>query len=178
MKLLIAGIGNIFCGDDAFGSVVAQQLASVPLPAGVTAVDFGIRSYDLAYAIAEGCDAVIFIDAASGGGRPGALSLLELDPQKLAEAGAPVNGHSLNPIAVLQMVRAFGGTLGRLFLLGCQPAILDREDGQLELSPEVAAAVPEAVRLICSLVNDLAGPRSPARTNQQSGLAEAAMERS
>jgi hydrogenase maturation protease len=177
MKILIAGIGNVFHGDDAFGVEVVRRLASAPLPAGVSAVDFGIRSYDLAYAIADGCDAVIFVDAASHGERPGAVSLLELDPQKLTDAVAPANGHSLNPVAVLQMVRAFGGTLGRLFLVGCQPAVLDRDDGQLELSPDVAAAVPKAVEMVRSLVKDLLEPKAQAWTDQKSGLAEAAMER-
>ncbi len=176
-KILIAGIGNIFHGDDAFGVEVARQLASVALPPGVEAVDFGIRSYDLAYAIADGCDAIIFVDAATRGQEPGTLCLLELDPDDLAVASAAVNGHSLNPVAVLQMVRAFGAPLGRLYLVGCEPAVLDREDGQMMLSDEVAAAVPEAVRMICAHVNSLLESNPETRTHEQPGLAEAATER-
>ena len=72
-RILIACVGNIFHGDDAFGVEVARQLRQTPLPAGVQAIDFGIRSYDLAFAIADGYDAVVFVDATSRGDKPGTL---------------------------------------------------------------------------------------------------------
>ena len=53
-RILVAGIGNIFFGDDAFGCEVAAELAKRPLPDGIKVLrDFGIRSYDLAYAMME-----------------------------------------------------------------------------------------------------------------------------
>jgi hydrogenase maturation protease len=174
--ILIAGIGNIFHGDDAFGVEVAQRLAAAALPPGVQSVDFGIRSYDLAYAIADGCEAVVFVDAVSRGEKPGTLCLLELDPESLDTAAA-VNGHSLNPVAVLQMVRAFGGRLGRLYLVGCEAAVLERDDGEMTLSEPVAAAVPAAVELIGSLVNHLLEADAETWANVQPGLAQAATER-
>ena len=57
------GIGNIFLGDDGFGVAVAGRLARRELPAGVDVVDFGIRGMDLAYALGEGYDAAILLDA-------------------------------------------------------------------------------------------------------------------
>ena len=63
-RILVAGIGNIFFGDDAFGCEVAAELAKRSWPDGVSIVDFGIRAYDLAYAIMDGYDATILIDAA------------------------------------------------------------------------------------------------------------------
>jgi hydrogenase maturation protease len=176
--ILIAGIGNIFHGDDAFGVEVAQRLAAGGLPPGVQAVDFGIRSYDLAYAIADGCAAVVFVDAVSRGEKPGTLCLLELDPENLDAAAGAINGHSLNPVAVLQMVRAFGARLGRLYLVGCEAAVLERDDGEIRLSGPVAAAVPAAVELIGSLVNRLLEADAETWANEQPGLAKAAMERS
>jgi len=162
--ILIAGIGNIFHGDDAFGVEVAQRLAAAALPPGVQSVDFGIRSYDLAYAIADGCEAVVFVDAVSRGEKPGTLCLLELDPESL-------------DTAVLQMVRAFGGRLGRLYLVGCEAAVLERDDGEMTLSEPVAAAVPAAVELIGSLVNHLLEADAETWANVQPGLAQAATER-
>ena len=78
-KILVAGIGNIFFGDDAFGCEVARQLAQRPLPKGVCVTDFGIRSYDLAYAIMDGYDAIILVDATPQGAEPGTVYLIEPD---------------------------------------------------------------------------------------------------
>ncbi len=155
-RILIAGIGNIFLGDDAFGVEVARQLMQRPLPDEVRVVDFGIRSYDLAYAIMDGADATILVDATPRGEPPGTLYLMELDVNELKQSDAAgVDGHSMNPVRVLQMVRAFGGTPNRLYLAGCEPTALETEDGQMGLSAVVQAAVPRAVEMIELLVNDL-----------------------
>ncbi len=86
-RILIAGIGNIFLGDDAFGSEVARRLAAQPIPDGVRVVDFGIRGFDLAYALIDGYDATILVDATPRGGSPGTLYLIEPDPGEARDAG-------------------------------------------------------------------------------------------
>src|SRR2546423_2264508 len=125
-RILIAGIGNIFFGDDAFGVEVAQELSKRPLPAEVQVVDYGIRSYDLAYALADNYDAVILIDATSRGQEPGTLYLIEPD---LAELGTlteiAVDAHSMDPVRVLQMAQSLGGLTPPTYLLGCEPARLE-----------------------------------------------------
>lgn len=171
-RILIAGIGNVFLGDDAFGVEVVRQLRTVGLPASVQVTDFGIRSYDLAYAIADGYEAVIFVDAAARGERPGTLYLLELDLDNLEASTVAINGHSLNPVAVLQMVRSFEAKVGRLYLVGCEPAVLECEAGRMELSTAVAAAVPQAVKMIRRLLEDLA--EADPHTDREPGLVEAA----
>jgi hydrogenase maturation protease len=152
MRILVAGIGNIFFGDDAFGVEVARELLRREWPGDVRVEDFGIRSYDLAYAIMDGYDVVILIDAAPRGGAPGTVSLIEPDTAGL-EADEVVNAHSMNPVRVLQMVRSLGGETQRLYLVGCEPAVLETEE--LGLSGPVQSAVPEAVELIESLVREL-----------------------
>jgi hypothetical protein len=72
-NILIACIGNIFLGDDAFGVEVARRLANQALPEGVRVIDFGIRSYDLAYALMDDWEFVILVDAAPRGGLPGTV---------------------------------------------------------------------------------------------------------
>ena len=79
MKILVAGVGNIFLGDDAFGVEVARALSGRPLPEGVTVKDFGIRGFDLAYTMLDAWDTVILVDALSRGEAPGTLYLLEPD---------------------------------------------------------------------------------------------------
>ena len=154
MSILIAGIGNIFFGDDAFGCEVAQQLIREPLPDGVRAFDYGIRSYDLAYAMLEPNDAVILIDAVPRGEVAGTVFLLELDINKLDNAGIEsVNAHTMNPVAVMQLVRSLGGSPRKLYLIGCEPAVLETEE--LGLSEKVRSAVPLALDMIRELISKL-----------------------
>ena len=150
--LLIAGIGNIFFGDDAFGCEVAQQLARRPMPDGVEVCDYGIRGYDLAYALMDGRDAIL-LDTVSRGGEPGTLYLIEPSFDDLGDEDALPDGHSLDPVSVLRMIRSFGGRPGRLFLVGCEPSQLESDDGQMGLSEKVQAAVPHALELIESVID-------------------------
>lgn len=159
-RILIAGIGNIFFGDDAFGGEVIKELIKSPLPEGVVAVDFGIRSYDLAYAIMDGYAATILVDITARGEPPGTVYLIELDQEKIGkmEATTP-DGHSLDPVAVLRLTQSLGGQIERLYLLACEPAVLETEDGRIELSESVQAAVPEAVQMIRRLIDKLRSER-------------------
>jgi hydrogenase maturation protease len=153
-SILVAGVGNIFLGDDGFGVEAVRELSRGPLAEGVTVRDFGIRSYDLGYAIAEGYDAIVFVDATERGARPGTLSLIELDPPA-ADPGevAGVNGHSLHPATVLRMAAALGAPIGRLYLVGCEPVVL--ESDEIGLSPLVQASLPAAAEMIRSLLLEL-----------------------
>src|ERR1700756_3538403 len=108
-RILIAGIGNIFHGDDAFGVAMARRFSAMKMPEGVRVVDFGIRSYDLAYAIMDGYDAVILVDATARGQAPGTVYLLEPDLEAGGFAAAEADAHNMKVEGVLQMVRALGG---------------------------------------------------------------------
>ena len=145
-SILIAGIGNIFLGDDAFGVEVAQRLAGRAWPKGVRAADFGIRGYDLAFALLDGVDLTIFVDAVPRGGRPGTLYLIEPDTEVKGET---MDAHSMNPMAVLQLVKTMGGEFRRLLVLGCEPESCEEGMG---LSEAVAAAVEPAAAMIEELV--------------------------
>jgi len=153
-SVLIACIGNIFLGDDGFGCEVARHLTQIKWPDNVNVVDFGIRGLDLAYALLDGYDVTIFVDAAPRGDRPGTLYTIEpaLDEIENIQAGEMVDAHSMNPMAVLSMVKSMGGQFKKILLVGCEPATLGPEEGQMGLSDPVAAAVAEAVRVVESLV--------------------------
>ena len=155
-RILVAGIGNIFLGDDAFGVEVVNRLAKRELPAGVDVVDFGIRGMDLAYALQEPYDAAIFVDAAPRGEPPGTLSVIE--PER-PEDEAVVDTHGMDPVKVLALARELGRVPARTLVLACEPAnVIHGEPGEEltgELSEPVRAAVDEAVRLVESLATDL-----------------------
>jgi hydrogenase maturation protease len=160
--ILVAGIGNIFLGDDGFGSEVARQLASRPQPREVRVIDFGIRGFDLAYALMDGYDVTIFIDATARGAQPGTLYTIEPDLSELDDLDAQaamVEPHGMNPMKVLAMVKAMGGTFKRILLVGCEPATLGPEEGQLGLSEAVAEAVTAAVHVVESLLAEILDER-------------------
>jgi hydrogenase maturation protease len=154
-RILVAGVGNIFLGDDAFGVEVARRLMSRPQPEGVLVVDFGIRGLDLAYTLLDGYEAVVLVDAAPQGGAPGTLYVLEPDLESLTspEEGVPmIETHNLHPARVLRLVAAMGGRVRRLVVVGCQPGNSAEDDFSAEMSAPVRAAVDEAVALVESLV--------------------------
>jgi hydrogenase maturation protease len=155
-RILVAGVGNIFLGDDAFGSEVARRLMRRALPAEVQVNDYGTCSYDLAYAMMEGYEATILVDATSQGQLPGTVYLIEPDLNKLEKMDrAAFDGHSMNPVSVLQMLRSLGCRPRRLYLVGCEPAALGNDDGVIGLSESVQAAVPRAIEMVESLISDL-----------------------
>jgi hydrogenase maturation protease len=153
-RVLVAGIGNVFLGDDGFGVEVVARLARRPLPEGVEVADFGIRGFDLAYALMESYDVAVLVDALSQKGRPGELFVLEPDFDQVDDHGV-ADGHSMDPVAVLRLVKQFGGRPPRLFVVGCEPASLGDEEGYIGLSEPVQEALDGAVALVEELVQRL-----------------------
>jgi hydrogenase maturation protease len=153
-EILIAGIGNIFFGDDAFGCEVVRELTGRSLPENVRVVDYGIRSYDLAYALMDRYAATILIDAVRRGHAPGTLYLIEPEMDVLASEQFP-DGHSMTPASVLRMAKSLGGEPANIYLVGCEPSTLESEEGQMDLSDSVCAAVPRAAEMIEQFVSDL-----------------------
>ena len=153
-SILIAGIGNIFLGDDAFGCEVVKELQRRSWPENVRVEDFGIRGFDLAYAVLDGYDITIFVDAIARGESPGTLYTIEPEVNDLEALGAGVlETHSINPLSVLQMVKTMGGSFKKILLVGCEPATFGGEEGLMGLSKEVQSAVPAAAKLVESLIN-------------------------
>lgn len=162
-RILIAGIGNIFHRDDAFGVIVIRELLKHSTHLGVRIRDFGMRAYDLAYALTDGYDAVVLVDAAHLGKPPGTVSLSEPDVNRLDGLDQSVaNGDMMNPAAVIQMASSLGYRPTKLFLVGCEPANLGDDSGEFSLSAPVQAAVPRALAMIEDLVRDLLAGSKPA----------------
>jgi hydrogenase maturation protease len=163
-SILVAGIGNIFLGDDAFGVEVARRMAGLDLPASVRVADFGIRGFDLAYALQDGYETTILVDACPHGEAPGTLYVIEPDLKALDgpdAAPATVEAHAMNPMNVLRMAKAMNIEIKNVLLVGCEPETLGGEEGQMGLSAPVEAAVDEAVKLVASLVNRILNGNGP-----------------
>jgi hydrogenase maturation protease len=155
-RVLIAGIGNTFLGDDAFGCEVIRELERRPLALEARVVDFGIRSYDLACALTEQYEFIILVDACPRGAAPGTVYLIEPDLQDLQNRGpiAP-DAHTMNAGSVLQLAQLFGGVSGKVFLVGCEPkpAVTKDYNFQPGLSEPAGQALPQAVAMIESLLS-------------------------
>lgn len=156
-KVLVAGIGNIFLGDDAFGVETVRRLLGRELPAGVRVTDFGIRGFDLAYALQNGYETVILVDAYPHGQPPGTVYVVEPDMEALSqESGeSAVDTHGMNPVRVLQLAISMGIQPKRILLVGCEPEYLGGDEGHMGLSPAVESAVGEAAIKVESLVNQI-----------------------
>ena len=154
-SILIAGIGNIFLGDDGFGCEVLRHLSQRVWPENVRVFDFGIRGFDLTYALLDGVDVVILVDTTSRGGPPGTLYTIEPDLSELeaVDSAAPsIETHGMDPLKVLSMVTSMGGKLNKIVLIACEPETFGPEEGLMGLSEPVAAAVPTAVSIVETLV--------------------------
>jgi hydrogenase maturation protease len=154
-RVLVAGIGNIFLGDDAFGVEVVERLIRRPQPDGVRIVDFGIRGFDLAYAMLEPNEVVVLVDATQQGGAPGTLYLIEADTSPPANGQTPeIQAHSMTPGAVFHLIRAMGEQPpGRVLVVGCEPETFGPPElGQMGLSDSVAASVPGAIEMVEQVV--------------------------
>jgi hydrogenase maturation protease len=148
MALLVAGIGNLFLGDDGFGVEVLRRLSQRRLPDGVRAVDFGIRGVDLTYALLEEWEAAIFVDATPRGGEPGTVYVIE--PR--ADGPPSLEAHAMDPSRVLSLARELGRVPSILRVVGCEPSSVEERIG---LSPEVEAAVEPAIAKIEELISEL-----------------------
>lgn len=152
MSVLIACIGNIFQGDDAFGCEVARRLCARAPQTDVRVIDFGIRGLDLVYALLDPPEVTILVDAIQRGGAPGTLYTIEPELNDLDEGAAGIDPHSMDPLRVLRTVKGMGGRFHRVLLVGCEPGDLGGDEGRMGLTEPVVAALDEAVIVIEELI--------------------------
>ncbi len=144
-RTLVAGVGNIFQRDDAFGVEVIRLLESQPVPPGVKVADFGIRGVHLVYELLDGCDLFVLVDAAQRGCAPGTITVLEVEPTDMASPSGVLDAHGLAPDQVFAMLNSMGSRPGRSLVVACEPADVSAGMG---LSDQVRDALPHAVRAV------------------------------
>jgi hydrogenase maturation protease len=156
MKVLIAGVGNIFLGDDGFGVEVARALSRRQLPEGVSAKDYGIRGFDLAYALLDPWDLVIIADAVSRGETAGTLFVIEPELNGPGSANTELNPHGMDPVRVLSLAASMGTISAQVLVVGCEPNDFgDELEGRMGLSSPIQGAVGAA----CDMILELAAAR-------------------
>ena len=155
-RILVAGIGNVWLRDDGFGGQVAKALEEREVPPGVHVVDFGSGGLDLAYEVMRGYDALILIDVSRQGGKPGTLYVMETDPDDVdgqIEDGQMLDPHGMDPRTVLRFVKYVGGWPGRVFVVACEPEVV--EDVGIGLSDAVGASVSRAADVVLDTVAEV-----------------------
>ncbi|HXO08642.1 MAG TPA: hydrogenase maturation protease [Solirubrobacteraceae bacterium] len=155
-QILVAGIGNAWLRDDGFGGEVAKLLSDRELPAGVHVIDFGSGGLDLAYEVMRGYDALILIDVSRQGEPPGTLYVMEADAEDVEgkiEDGQMLDPHGMDPQTVLRFVKAVGGWPGRVFVVACEPEVVD--DVGFGLSDSVNGALARAADVVLETVAEL-----------------------
>ncbi len=161
-RILVAGVGNVWLGDDGFGAEVARRLGARDLPDGVAVLDFGTGGLDLAYEVMRGYDGLVLVDISRQGGVPGTLYVMEPDPDGVdgtIEDGTVIDPHAMDPQTVLRFVKAISGWPGAVVVVACEPTSVG--DVGIGLSAEVDAAADRAVELVLETVSAL---RAGART--------------
>jgi hydrogenase maturation protease len=157
-RILVAGIGNVFRGDDGFGVALADRLWRRELPDGVEVVDFGIRGMDLAFAMQDGYDAVVLLDAVARGEPAGTLSVIKVDAEGDSSGEVAVDAHGMDPVNVIALVRRLGAVPPPIFVVGCEAKTWAGDDDEqilAALSEPVRAAIGPAIELVESLLSDL-----------------------
>jgi hydrogenase maturation protease len=153
MKVLIACVGNIFLGDDGFGVEVARSLSQRQLPEGVSVKDYGIRGFDLAYALLDPWDLVIMVDALSRGEAAGTLYVIEPELNRPASADTALNPHGMDPVRVLSLAASMGTISAQVLVVGCEPHDFgDELEGRMGLSSPIEGVVEAASDVILDLV--------------------------
>ena len=155
-QILVAGVGNAWLQDDAFGGECARRLEAAGAPDGVTVMDFGTGGLDLAYELMRGYDALVLLDASRQGGEPGTLYVLEPELSDYApsiEDGEMISPHHMDPATVLRFVAAVGGFSGKVVVIGCEPG--EVEEVGLGLTAPVEAAMERALALVGETIAEL-----------------------
>ena len=156
-RILVAGIGNIFLGDDGFGCEVVRRLAERELPENVEVRDFGIRGIDLAYALMDPYETVVFVDAVPRGEEPGTVYLIEAEVPEEGEVA--LDTHGMDPVKVIRLAHVLGAEIPRTLVVGCEPKVVlsgeHYDDMLMQLSVPVQEAVDEAVKLVESVVEEI-----------------------
>jgi hydrogenase maturation protease len=161
-KVLIAGVGNIFLGDDAFGVEVLRRLGERALPENICIKDFGIRGFDLAYALMQEWDLVVLVDATKQGGKPGTLYVIEHDATNGTESALQaLEPHGMHPVRALYLVNTLGSRVPRTIVIGCEPEDLGGEDGRMGLTPVVEAAVDKAMETALRIAMECSAAIAP-----------------
>jgi coenzyme F420 hydrogenase subunit delta len=167
-ETLVVGCGNILFQDDGFGPRVAQELSTYELPPGIRVIDGGTGAPHLIFTLLdETCKTLIILDCISWGAKPGTLRKFTVDE---LPKGKFIDAHNWTLSEPLHAIK----DKVRIVVIGCQPAKVSEPDIVWELTPEVEAAIPGAIKMVFEELGidygTIRQDQEPVRRGAQSGV--------
>jgi hydrogenase maturation protease len=145
--ILVMGVGNILLSDEGVGVRVIEAMKDIKLPDNVEILDVGTGALEIIELIANR-EKVIIIDAVKGSGEPGTVYRFSPDDITMSSP-APLSVHQFDIPGTLNMTALVGCQPQQVVIFGIEPK---RIEWGLNLSPEVAAVIPDVIKLI---INEL-----------------------
>jgi len=140
--VLVLGIGNVLMGDEGVGVRVVENLARTPLPTDVHCLDGGTGSFLLLEPM-QTARRVILVDATIDGNPAGTVS--RLTPRFSSDYPKTLTAHDIGLKDLLDAAYLTGNSLPvTLFAVSIDPP----QGIGMELSPTVAARIPEIARRV------------------------------
>ena len=150
-RMVVAGFGNVLRGDDGFGVEVVRRLQeSGSAPDGTVFLEVGTGGIALAQELLTPCDRLVIVDAMERGGTPGSVYVLRVEDVDV-EPSRVVDMHMAIPARALGLAQALGALPREVFLVGCEPAVVD--ELTMELSDPVNSAVVAALVEVQTLLS-------------------------
>lgn len=145
MKTLVLGLGNPVLTDDGVGFAVVEEVRKRLPTADVTVSQASVGGLSL-LELVVGYDRVVIVDAIrTPGGTPGEVH--QLSPDEFRGSIRAASTHDVDLATALELGRQLGMEIpDEMVILAIEAA--DVESFGEELTPSVAAAVPQAVELV------------------------------
>jgi hydrogenase maturation protease len=144
MRIVVLGIGNILLTDEGVGVRTVERLvAEWVLPPEVEAIDGGTCGMEMLEQL-EHLDALVVVDCVRFG-QPPATSILLAGDDVPVFFRTKLSPHQVGLCDVLASLEFAGRAPRETVIVGMQPASMDLG---MELSPAVAAKVPELVGMV------------------------------
>jgi hydrogenase maturation protease len=142
--VVVVGIGNLLLKDEGIGVHVAQALERAPSPGDVElqVVDGGTSPNLLPFV--EGIDKLIILDAAKGGGEPGAI--YRFSPEVITMEDEDITSvHQIGLLETLRIMKSLGREPKKVVIVGIEPKEINYG---LELSPELERKIPDITAMV------------------------------
>lgn len=157
-RILVLGVGNVLFTDEGFGVRVAEELdRKYEFSSNVEILDGGTLGFRLMGPIMD-CDYLIIIDIVLNEGKPG--DMFRLLGKNLSKACAFTGSmHQTDLLDTLSRCSLLGDVPDDVILYGIEP--VNYKDMSSELSPELAAKMPEVMDTVLAEVTKAGGTFAP-----------------
>lgn len=150
-KILIIGVGNYLMGDEGVGVHAIKEIEKLKLPDYVKTLDGGTGGFHL-LSFFHNYKTVIMIDAAMDGNEDGNVRVIE--PKFATDFPRSLSAHDIGLRDLIETA-ALTRELPKIYLIIVSVSSL--QNMNIELSPEVKAAIPVVVQKTKEILTEITG---------------------